>query len=168
MKFSSFTTINVFFLCFIGIGFSCNRNAAYIAEDSIYYYPEKNIYYDSLRSQYYYSLNGNRTWDSMAFNAPAFGAVLGRRVSVKREDNNIWENNDAHRKEFNGIILNIINKQTIQLSITDSINKARPNVIAKVPPKEIEKEEPPKKGLKKFFNRLFGKKKKPAEEKNKQ
>ncbi len=166
MKFSSSFTITVFFACIIAAGFSCKRNNIPVAGNAVYYYPEKNIYYDGSRSNYYYSLNGGRSWDSMVFKGAGFGAVLGHKVSLERTGNKVWKNNEKHRKDYNGVLLNIVNNQTISLSKADSISKIKTIAVVKSQSEVNAKEEPPKKGLSKFFNNLFGKKKKPAGENN--
>lgn len=166
MKFNSSFTITVYFLCYMATGFSCKRNNSVVAENVVYYYPENNIYYDASRSNYYYSLNGGRSWDSMVFKGTGYGAVLGHKVSLERTGNKVWENNEKNRKDYNGVLLNIVNNQTISLSKADSISKIKAIAVVKSLPEVIAKEEPPKKGLRKFFNNLFGKKKKPAGENN--
>ncbi|MEP7109291.1 MAG: hypothetical protein ABI760_14960 [Ferruginibacter sp.] len=164
MKFSSF--IRVIFLIpgFMVFSFSCNRNNKSAVENVVYYYPEKNIYYDKQQAKYYYSLDGAMSWDSMTFNGAGYGAVLGVKLPIKKTGDNVWVNNESHRKEFKGVLLNIVNVRTISLSKVDSIKKLNRVVIIKARPEVIEKE-PPEKGLKKFFNKLFGKKKKHVEEK---
>ncbi|MCW3091222.1 MAG: hypothetical protein JWP81_2291 [Ferruginibacter sp.] len=151
------------------IDFSCKQSQSAIPEDVVYYYPEKNAYYDSQYSKYYYSLNGARTWDSMNFKGPGFGKVLGPKVPIKRTSDHIWLSNEQHRQQYKGVLLNVVNSRTISIAREDSIAKTRRPVIVKAPPKVEEKEdevvESTKKGLKKFFSKLFGKKKKPAEEK---
>ncbi len=164
MKFNSSFTFTVFFIIFIAFGFSCKRVNSNEAKNIIFYFPEKNIYYDSRQSKYYFSLDGAKSWDSMAFKGPGYGAVLGQKISIEKTVNNVWLNNEGHRKEYNGVLLNIINKQTILISKADSIKKVKATAIIKTQPSVVEKEDPPKKGLKKFFNKIFGKKK-PAEEK---
>ncbi|MEO6732541.1 MAG: hypothetical protein ABIN01_15080 [Ferruginibacter sp.] len=173
MRFNSSFIVIFFFLSLTMVGFSCKTNNggngdsdSTVAQDVIYYFPEKNIYYDSQRANYYYSLDGTRSWDSLQYKGPAYGAVLGSKVAIERTENNIWANNEFHRQQHNGVLLNIINKQTVAISKADSISKSKP--FEKVKPVTTVKEEAdeePKKGLKKFFNKLFGKKKKPAEEK---
>ena len=165
MKFRLSCTIIVFFLSYIVFEVSCKRNDGDTAENIIYYYPEKNIYYDSLRSKYYYSLDGAKTWDSMTFKAHGFGTTLGSKVPINRTENSVWINNESHRKKYNGVLFNIINSYTISLARADRINKLKAVVKTETQPKVTEKESAPEKGLKKFFNKLFGKKKKPAEEK---
>jgi hypothetical protein len=166
MKFSLSFVAVVFFLSLIAFGISCNRNKNTGPENVVYYYPEKNIYYDRVKSYYYYSLDSARTWDSMAFKAPTFGAVLGPKIEIRKAGVNAWNNNSSHRKQYNGVILNIINNHTISLSKADRVNKLRAVVKAETQP-HVEKDtiiEPaPERGLKKFFNKLFGKKKKNPE-----
>ncbi|MEO5889969.1 MAG: hypothetical protein ABIQ31_06920 [Ferruginibacter sp.] len=166
MKFSSPAAIIIFFLCFVIAGSSCKTKNSNEIPDAVYYFPEKNIYYDSLRANYYYSLDGAKTWDSMSFSGAGYGKILGRKISIPRTESNVWANNESDRKDFSGMNLNVINNQTILLARTDSISKLKPVVAVKPQPKVVEQEEEPKRGLRKFFNKLFGKKKKPAEEKN--
>ena len=147
--------------------FSCSDNNSKAALNGIYYYPEMNVYFDSLRSNYYYSLDGGRSWDSMVFNGPAFGAALGERVLLQRSDADIWANNRQHIQQYGGVLLNTVNAQTSRLAREDSINKNRKIAIVRPKPRIIEKEQEVQKGIKGFFNKLFRKKKKPAEEKNK-
>ncbi|MEP7144126.1 MAG: hypothetical protein ABI707_14685 [Ferruginibacter sp.] len=166
MKFSSSFIATVLFLSFIATFFSCYRNNNSITEDVVYYYPEKNTYYDSLQSNYYYSLDGAKTWDSMAFNTTGFGAALGPRVSIERMEDSVWAHNESHRKKYKGVLLNVITSRTIALLKADRINKLKAIVKRETQPVVIEKKDTvAEKGLKKFFHKLFGKKKKPAEEK---
>lgn len=165
MKFFSCDTIIICFFSSI-ICFSCNSTDSNTEEVNVYYYPEKNIYYDSRQSNYYYSLDGGRSWDSMQYKGSEYGAALGQKVALPGAGKNFWENNVAHRQQYSGVLLNIINNQTIEMFKADSIRRSKPAVLVK-PRKVGDKitKEPPKKGLKKFFNKIFGSKKKPAKEK---
>ncbi|MBC7889855.1 MAG: hypothetical protein H7Z13_18420 [Ferruginibacter sp.] len=165
MKFGSSLTVSVLFVSLIAPGFSCKRNNNNASEDVVYYYPAKNIYYDSRHLNYYYSLDSARSWDSLAFKGSGYGSALGQEISLQRTGNNVWANNEAHRKAYNGVLLNIINNRTIAISRADSLNKLKIARAAKIEPAVIEKEAPPKKRLNKFFNKLFGKKKKQAKDK---
>jgi len=165
MKFNSSFAIITFFLSFIISVFSCRSNTR-VPGDIVYYYPQKNVYYDSLRSNYYYSLNGGVAWDSMYFaGGLAQRTALGPGIAIKRTGDSIWLKNALHRKTYNGLRLNVVNNYTIALSKADRINRLKAIVKAETQPVVEEKEEPaPEKGLKKFFRKIFGKKKKPAEE----
>jgi len=145
---------------------SCKTNSSLQAEDELYYFPDKNVYFDVKNAKYYYSLDSTASWDSLTFNDKDYGSTLGERIAIKMPPGNAWENNNADRKTYNGIILNVVNSRTILLAKQDSINRQKPRIIIKpktdTDPEEDVKveEEPQKRGLKKFFNKLFGKKKK--------
>lgn len=151
------------FLLIMALYISCKRNNK-TPEDDFFYYPAKNVYYDSKKAVYYYSLDSARAWDSMVYKGYDYGLVLGAKIPVKRPSTNAWLQNDSHRKEYNGTVLNIVNNRTIPVGKIDSINKIKPKRVLKPRPaeviEEVKEEQPPKKGLKKFFNKIFGKKKK--------
>ena len=165
MKYSSSCTFSALAMICIFLVASCKTNSSQQSEDELYYYPEKNVYFDIKNAKYYYSLDSTASWDSLTFNGTDYGLTLGERIAVNMPPGNAWENNDADRKTYNGIILNVVNTRTILLAKQDSINRQRPRIIIKpktnVDQEEVvnDKEEPPKRGLKKFFNKLFGKKK---------
>ena len=146
------------FLSLTGIILSCNLNSNSQAEYGLYYFPDKNIYYDSLQTKYYYSLNGARSWDSTVYNAPAFGNALGRKILIEKVNGNVWKDNVNHRKQYNGVLLNIINDYTILLTKVDSIDRNKPVLFNKKKHVNNKKEEEPKKGFKKFLEKIFGKK----------
>ena len=146
----------------VAISFSCNSKSGKAEESGLFYFPEKNTYYDVQTASYYYSLDSARTWDSLVYNQNHFGASLGTRVVVSRSGRYNWSKNDSHRKVYNGRILNLVNNHTISLARADSMNRIKATAVTRSRPIEKEeevKEEPPKKGLKKFFNKIFGKKK---------
>jgi hypothetical protein len=146
-------------------GVSCNSGEESRPEPVVFYYPEKNIYYDSTSSNYYYSLDSAKTWDSMEYRAPGFGAVLGEEITIARTSDTIWSANALHRRNYNGVLLNIINSRTISLSKADRINKLRAVVKVETQAPVKKEDPPPEKGLKKFFKKIFGKKNKAGEEK---
>jgi len=165
MKFTSKFT-NLFFFSLIVTCISCKTKNALEAEDVVYYYPDKNVYYDSARSKYYYSLDGAKTWDSMPFSAPVFGVGLGPGIAIERSGDTIWTNNASHRIKYNGVLINVINNRTIAYLKAYRVSKLKAVVKTETQPVEVEKVEPaPEKGLKKFFHKVFGKKKKPEEKK---
>lgn len=148
--------------CFLFItGASCINNSGPQEDDELYYFPDKNVYYDVRKAHYYYSLDGLKTWDSLAFNGTDYGKALGIRIPVQRPGEQAWANNDSLRKVHNGVVLNMVNGRTLWIQKRDSLKNIKPVVVSKARPEvvEDEPEEAPKKGLKKFFNKIFGKKK---------
>ena len=158
MKVDYKRVLNVLFLSLTGVIFSCNSNSNSQADYGLYYFPDKNIYYDSLQTKFYYSLNGARSWDSTVYTAPTFGNALGRKILIEKVNGNVWKDNVNHRKQYNGVLLNIINDYTILLTRVDSIDRNKPVVPIKKKHINTKKEEEPKKGFKKFLEKIFGKK----------
>lgn len=145
--------------------FSCkSNNQSTASESDLFYYPEKNVYYDSGQATYYYSLDSAKTWDSLQYKGIGQVAALGIKIPLTRAITVAWRQNDLHRKTYNGKVLNIINSHTIFLGRLDSINRMKPKVIIKYKPVDTvgvtQLPPPQKKGLGKFFNKIFGKKKK--------
>ena len=140
---------------------SCKQNSREKVSEDLFYFPEKNVYFDSRTSTYFYSLDNAASWDSLIYKNGDAGAVLGNRIAVARPAGRIWSNNDSHRNAYNGTLLNLVNHRTMLLAREDSLKRSKPIIVAVKPkaeaPKEVVAEEPPKKGLKKFFNKLFGK-----------
>jgi hypothetical protein len=158
----------VFFILMIA-GVSCQPGNETEQESGFYYFPEKNVYYDSRNAQYYFSLDSAKTWDSLRYARENFGAALGAKVVIDRPTPAAWSENNAHRDEYNGVLLNLVNSRTLLLGREDSVKKSRKLVVAKPRPiadeAEVEEtDERPKKGIKKFFDKLFGKKKDKKEE----
>ncbi len=158
------------FLLLISAGVSCKPGEEPEQESGFYYFPEKNVYYDRQNAQYYFSLDSAQTWDSLRYAHENFGLALGAKVVIERPSPPAWSQNDAHRNEYNGVLLNLVNSRTLLLGREDSAKKSRKLVIAKPRPvaeegeEEEETVERPKKGIKKFFDKLFGKKKDKKEE----
>ena len=150
-------------LCFFAVNLSCKRNNSTSKDIDLYYFPEKNVYYDVTTTSYYYSLDNAKTWDSLIYTGIDFGAALGAKIPLKKLGRYAWSKNDSIRKVHRGRVLNLVNTRTLSIAKADSLSRVKPVIVVK--PKPVEKEEvqkeeePPKKGLKKFFNKLFGKKK---------
>jgi hypothetical protein len=145
---------------FIVFLFSCKRGAD--PQPDLYYFPEKNAYYDVTTASYYYSLDSAKTWDSMVYNGADFGAALGPKIPLKKPGRFAWSKNDSIRRMHKGRILNLLNPRTAWIAKADSLSRVKPVIVTRPRPVETvkqETEEPPKKGLKKFFSKIFGKRK---------
>lgn len=133
-------------------------------EDGFYYFPEKNIYYDGKKATCYYSLNGGKSWDSARLTGNDVLTVLGPKISLKRPEQQPWVNNDSDLTTYHGISLNVVNDQTISMAQQDSMARIIPEIIPAreqepAVVKEEKTEDPPKKGLRKLIDKIFGKKK---------
>ncbi|MEO6232583.1 MAG: hypothetical protein ABJB11_05490 [Ferruginibacter sp.] len=149
-------------------GFSCKQNML-SKEDGFYYFPQKNIYYDGKKATYYFSLNGGRTWDSSKQAGDDAMTVLGTKISLTRPVQQPWANNDSDLTIYHGILLNVVNARTNLLVTEDSLSRIKPEIIPEpqqdpVSAQDQQEESPPKKGLRKLIDKIFGKKKPKTEE----
>jgi deoxyxylulose-5-phosphate synthase len=131
-------------------------------EYQFYYYPQKNVYFDVEKKSFYYSLNGGKSWDSLASTSDQEPLTLGDKIIVYSADNRVYKDNAAHRKLYNGRLINIADADT-------SFVSAMPEVAARKLPKrktaqDTLEENEPIKGLTKFLYKIFGKHNKKKEE----
>ena len=144
------------------LGVSCKGDTGEAQTGQVYYFPEKNTYYDTRTANFYYSLDSAKTWDSLKYAGNDYGSALGTSIALDNQPDLPFTVNDSHRKAYNGIILNLVNSRTRLLAGIDSVKRVKAARLIK--PKEIEveeqvTEEKPKKGIKKFFDKIFGKNK---------
>jgi len=140
-------------VCVVGWAVSCKNNNSSNALE-FYYYPAKNVYYNPKNDRYYYSLNGGKSWDSVLNKSNDEPAILGERVLVTGNDYRIYKHNQEHRAAYSGVVFDF--KSTAAATAVTSVAER------KIERKPVVKKEPPKKekkGIGKFFSKLFGKKK---------
>ncbi len=144
---------------------SCQNNNPQEEKENheFYYYPQKNVYYDVEKKYFLYSLNGGKTWDSVMSSPDKEPATLGEKIIVYSVDNNVYKDNAAHRKSYNGRLYNITGADTAFASAAPEVTERkvqRKTVVVK-PEQDEEKPMPEevrqKKGLKKFLDKIFGK-----------
>ena len=146
----------LFIIGIIVIGWGCESPALKQHEgNEYYYYPAKNVYYDVSRHHYIFSLDSGKTWDSLASEA-AVPAIEGKRQVIYSSSSEVWLNNEMHREEYGGTLLNIINEQS--LKVTESHPKKSMAKITEEENTGSEKKER-KRPIKRFFQKIFGKKK---------
>lgn len=137
---------------------SCN-NTSVQQQATFYYYPKSNVYFDVAKQVYLYSLNGGKSWEALSINSPNPPATLGDRVVIYSATDSIWKDNEAHRKQYAGVLYNISN-DSASASLAGPASERK--IAKKYKPQtsvandNVKKEKP----LRRFFNRLFGKRKK--------
>ena len=127
-----------------------------------YYFPKKNVYYNVEKKNFLYSLDGGKTWDSVLSISDKEPATLGEKIIVYSDDYNVYKDNPAHRKLYNGRLYNIISADTAMAIAAPEVTERKVQKrTAEVKPEQ--EEEKVVKGLKKFLNKIFGKHKKKKE-----
>ncbi len=123
-----------------------------------YYYPQKNVYYNLEKKTFFYSFNGGKTWDSTISSPGKDPGTLGEKVIIYSDNNDVYKDNLAHRKKYNGRLYNIVNSDIALTPAAPEVTErkvVKKSSTAEVKPKPDE--DKPKKGLKKFLNKIFGK-----------
>ena len=145
--------ISLFFL------FSCNDNKA---EETVeapppppkyYFYPKANVYFDTVNKDYVFLGSDGKTWTSEKEIPAAMQSMMDKSVLLDSFSQPVWKDNQNHR---------LIYSAALYAKPEDTIErKPDPPPVAKAPEKDEKKE---KKGLRKFLDKIFGKKKKDKEE----
>ena len=123
------------------------------------YYPKRNVYFDRARNFYFYSVNGGKSWDSFEAVYDTDTLLLGKRVTVKSTRADFYRDNASHRKIYHGVAYTLYQPGEPAGSMALVTERKLPKKT--VVTNESKDGEPEKRrGLKKFFSKIFGKKKK--------
>ena len=128
--------------------------------NTFYYYPKTNVYYDIATTSYIYSVDSGKNWTVLRDSTGKNNQRLGKKVIINSSTNDIWRDNELHRKMYGGNLINLTGKDTSSvnnnLALKPKSNlKKKKLVISNDSLNQIQ--EPKKK--RSFFQRLFGKKK---------
>ncbi|TDH26571.1 hypothetical protein EXU57_10805 [Segetibacter sp. 3557_3] len=127
-------------------------------QTEVHFYPDKNVYFNPENRFYYYSVNAGRTWDSLRVPGNQDPLLLGSRTVITNPPTRFYAQNKLHRQSYNAIVYNLVsNTDSAGMSTITERKLPKKSDSEKAKPEE-EKEK--KRGLKKFFDKLFGKKKK--------
>lgn len=142
-------SIQLFFL-------SCqsNNNREEKENFEFYYFPKKNVYYNVEKKNFLYSLDGGKTWDSVLSVTDKEPQTLGEKIIVYSANSDVYKDNAAHRKLYNGVLFNIVNTDT---SLASAVPEVTERKLKKRKQEGKPDEDEPIKGLKKFLNKIFGK-----------
>ena len=150
----------MFIMLIVGIIGSCKPGQGQNEKEAgmLYYYPEKNVYYDVEKNSFWYTLNGGVTWISFTGDANKSTEYLGKRVVLRSNNAEVFKENETHRKSYGGVLLNIRGEDSSQPSQAEEASERKVAERQKptVNSKPVNKD---KKGLGKFFRKIFGKKK---------
>lgn len=150
---------------FVGWGIvSCaSQNDRQQQPYEFYYYPKTNMYYNVKDETYFFSVDGAQSWDSLSAENGQTPATLGYRETLYSRHPDVWRDNEMHRKEYGGLLVNLVNEDQADTGKTVSEVKERTvkttkntNQVSTKQEEQVRK----KGGLKKFINKIFGKKKK--------
>lgn len=140
---------------------SCSNNKAEqtapASPSPIYYfYPKANVYFDTVNRDYVFLGSDGRTWTSEKEIPAAMQSMMDKSVLLDSFSSPVWKDNQNHRLIYSAVLY---------ASPEDTIErKPEPPPVAQAPDNGDSGEKKEKKGLRKFLDKLFGKKKKEKEE----
>jgi hypothetical protein len=140
--------------------FSAVRPAKKLKQQAVFYYPKANVYHDLAEDEYYFYHSEQKEWIATKKISREQESSLGDRVPVSVNDP-VWKNNYQERLIYSVSLYakpSLIRQQLVEDSIK-MVPKKIPEVNS-IPSHDSipSTEEKPKKGLKKFLDKLFGKK----------
>ncbi len=135
---------------------ACSNNKAETSEAAVpppsapkyYFYPKANVYFDSVNKDYIFLSADGSLWQSVKQIPAAMQALMDKSVFIDTAAQPVWKNNERHK---------IIYSALLYASPADTQEVKTVTPLAKEAPKDVKKE---KKGIGKFLDKIFGKKKK--------
>ena len=131
-------------------------------QKDVFYYPKANVYLDLSENEYYFYHSEQKEWIGTKKISSEQKASLGKKVAVN-EVKPAWKNNYQDRMIHSVSLYGSPGqlKKNYQEDSLKLFQKNSPSETTSAP--EVKEGNPPspekpKKGLKKFFDRIFGKK----------
>jgi hypothetical protein len=151
-------SIFVFFIC-LSL-FACNDNKA--EEKTVappppkyYFYPKANVYFDTVNKDYVFMSSDGKTWTTEKQIPAAMQSMMDKSVFLDSFSQPIWKDNQNHRLIYS-VALYATPEDTIE-------RKPPPPPVVQAPVNTDSSVKKEKKGLRKFLDKLFGRKKKDKE-----
>jgi hypothetical protein len=139
--------------------FSAVKPANKTKPQAVYYYPEANVYHDLAEGEYYFYHSEQKEWIATKKISREQESSLGDRIPVQ-VNKPVWKNNYQERLIYSISLYgkpSVVRQQLLEDSLK-MVPKPKPEVNLTPRRDSLPQPEKPKKGLKKFFDKLFGKK----------
>lgn len=150
----------IFAFLFIFLLAACNQNAEEGRVEGVetkapqyYYFPRANVYIDSANNDFIFLGNDGKTWQTAKQIPAAMQALMDKNVFIENPSQPVWQDNENHRLVYSALLY---------ATPHDTTSKAAPGptVMRPDPPQDtVQEAEKERKGLGKFFDKIFGRKK---------
>lgn len=117
-----------------------------------YFYPRANVYFDSANMDFIFQGNDGQTWQTETQIPAAMQALLDKNIRIDSPSTPVWKDNENHRLLFSALLYT---------SPSDTQEIKKPAVLP--PPKDTVEKKKERKGLRKFFDKIFNRKKRKEE-----
>ena len=120
-----------------------------------YYYPKANVYFDTVNKDYVFLGSDGVTWTSGKEIPAAMQSMMDKNIFLDSFSQPVWKDNQNHRLIYSAVLYRSPN-DTVEKKPEPAVQKPVANTDTTTQKKE-------KKGLRKFLDKIFGKKKKDKE-----
>ena len=152
------------FFLFVSFGllcFACNNNKeertsvsahAALPSPQYYFFPKANVYFDSANKDYLFLGSDGKTWITQKQIPAAMQTLMDKSVFIDSPAQPVWKDNANHR---------LVYSAALYLSPNDTVEKkiVKPVERTVVIDSSVKKEEH-KSGIRRFFDKIFHRKKK--------
>jgi len=147
-----FFSLAIAFFCF-----ACGNNKAETAAapppPKYYFYPQANVYFDTVNQDYLFLTNEGKTWTSARQIPDVVQSMMDKSVLIDSPAAPVWKDNANHKLVYSALLY---------ASPNDTVERKEPVVVVKKPVNSDSVKK--KKGLGKFLDKIFGRKKKAKQE----
>jgi hypothetical protein len=154
------TMYRVFLIIVCILNFACNDNKAKNTTvatpppPKYYFYPKANVYFDTVNKDYIFLGSDGATWTSGKQIPAAMHSMMDKSVLLDTFSQPVWRDNENHRLIYSAVLY---------ATPADTIEKEEPPLVLQPPVNPDSDKKKEKKGLRKFLDKIFGKKKKDQE-----
>ncbi len=103
-------------------------------------------------------LDGAKTWDSLKGDSKNDLTLLGKKEKVYSKTSQVWTENETHLKMYKGTLYNVISDSDKNYVAVNQVNDKQALTKGGLTVRKSGETAPKKKGVRGFFNKVFGKK----------
>ena len=146
--------------------FACNNDSKReekketLLPPKYYYYPRANVYFDSANKDYIFLGNDGKTWQTEKQIPAAMQLLMDKNAYIENPPQPVWKDNEQHKLLYSALLYTTY-ADTVRKKETTFVKKP---AILRVD--TIKKKE--RKGVRKFFDKLFSRFKKNKDKEEKQ
>lgn len=116
-----------------------------------YFFPKANVYVDSVNRDYVFLSGDGKTWTTEKQIPAVVHGLMDKSILIDSPPQPVWKDNENHRLVYSAVLY---------ATPADTVEKKERRVVAKAEAPDTAEKKERKGGLRRFFDKLFGKKNK--------
>lgn len=144
--------------CALFFLFACGNNADEKEEAALpplyFYYPRANVYFDSANKEYLFQAQNDTSWQSAKQIPAVVQSMMDKSVQIQDSALPVWRNNANHRLLYSALLYATPNDTVAKKPELNQAVRQKPGASSTPAAKKE------KKGLGRFIDKIFGRKKK--------